>query len=159
MKIHRNVCQGCGMFFVAQRADQRYCSTKCRMAVRECEYCGHRYKPVKSYQGYCCRECGLEGHRREGRRGRFIILERDGFRCIYCGKTSFGDDAGLHVDHIIPRKEGGPSTASNLVTACVRCNLEKGSRALKAPGDIQSEVQRRNKTFGLRGDVKIKLLA
>ncbi|MEH2253784.1 HNH endonuclease [Nostoc sp.] len=52
------------------------------------------------------------------------ILHRDGHACQYCGYT--GDD--LTLDHVIPRSRSGGDTWENIVTACVRCNVKKGSR-------------------------------
>lgn len=60
---------------------------------------------------------------------RFQILERDGFRCRYCG-ASAGDGAVLHVDHIHPRAFGGSDDPENLVTACHECNIGKSARLL-----------------------------
>lgn len=54
---------------------------------------------------------------------RSFVLERDGFRCTYCGGD--GDEAPLHCDHVIPRSRGGKSTPDNLVAACRRCNSSK----------------------------------
>jgi hypothetical protein len=34
---------------------------------------------------------------------------------------------GLHVDHIISEKHGGPTEESNLALACTFCNLHKGT--------------------------------
>jgi hypothetical protein len=34
---------------------------------------------------------------------------------------------GFHVDHIISRKHGGKSVASNLALACFPCNVAKGT--------------------------------
>lgn len=59
---------------------------------------------------------------------RFTILERDQFTCRYCGRSA--PDVALHVDHIVPRVEGGTDHESNLVTACADCNLGKGRRLL-----------------------------
>lgn len=56
---------------------------------------------------------------------RFQILERDGFRCVYCGATA--KQAELHVDHIVPVVSGGTDDPSNLATACVDCNLGKAA--------------------------------
>lgn len=56
---------------------------------------------------------------------RFRILQRDGFRCVYCGASP--DVAELHVDHRQPRSRGGTDHPSNLVTACAACNLSKGA--------------------------------
>ena len=57
---------------------------------------------------------------------RFSILQRDGFRCRYCGRSGSTPGVVLHVDHIVPRAAGGTSTAENLATACEECNLGKG---------------------------------
>jgi len=58
-----------------------------------------------------------------GKRLRFEILKRDGFRCRYCGATAVS--ALLHVDHVVPVVEGGLDDPANLVTACADCNLGK----------------------------------
>jgi len=55
------------------------------------------------------------------------VLERDRHTCQYCNYK--GDD--LTLDHVIPRSRGGGDTWENLVTACVRCNVKKGSRTPK----------------------------
>lgn len=57
---------------------------------------------------------------------RYQVLERDR-RCLLCGATT--DDTKLHVDHIIPWSQGGPTELDNLQTLCARCNLGKGNRA------------------------------
>jgi len=53
------------------------------------------------------------------------ILRRDGYTCQYC--TRRGEK--LTVDHVVPRSRGGPSTWTNVVAACLRCNLHKGNRS------------------------------
>lgn len=63
-----------------------------------------------------------------GKRLRFEIFKRDGFRCVYCGATP--TQSILHADHVIPVADGGPTTADNLVTACQDCNLGKSSVSL-----------------------------
>ena len=63
------------------------------------------------------------------RSSRFQILERDNFRCQYCGKTP-KDDIRLEVDHIIPLCEGGDDVDSNLITACFDCNRSKAGNRL-----------------------------
>lgn len=65
-------------------------------------------------------------------RTRFLVLERDGFRCVYCGRSPKNDDSViLHVDHVHPRSKGGSDDMSNLVACCVECNLGKGDYILK----------------------------
>lgn len=57
------------------------------------------------------------------RRRRFEILQRDGFKCGYCGATA--DESRLEVDHITARARGGTDDDRNLVTACFDCNRGK----------------------------------
>jgi len=57
------------------------------------------------------------------KRIRFEVLKRDGFRCRYCGISSLS--ALLHVDHVIPRAEGGTDDPANLIASCAACNLGK----------------------------------
>ena len=60
---------------------------------------------------------------------RFNLFLRDEFACQYCGAT--GD---LTFDHVIPRAKGGVTSWQNVVAACGRCNLRKGSKDLKQVG-------------------------
>ncbi|TDL84140.1 HNH endonuclease [Palleronia sediminis] len=60
---------------------------------------------------------------------RFNLFLRDEFRCQYCGST--GD---LTFDHVVPRARGGRTSWENVVAACARCNLAKGSRSLRDCG-------------------------
>lgn len=59
---------------------------------------------------------------------RFGILTRDGFQCLYCGRTAAHDRVRLHVDHVIPKSKGGSDADENLVTACKDCNLGKHNK-------------------------------
>jgi 5-methylcytosine-specific restriction endonuclease McrA len=54
------------------------------------------------------------------------IYARDGNRCQYCGKPFATSD--LSLDHIVPRSRGGRSTWTNVVCACLKCNVRKGGR-------------------------------
>ncbi len=63
---------------------------------------------------------------------RFDVLERDGFKCGYCGASPKDDPSvELTVDHIKPIDKGGDNEMSNLITACYSCNEGKKSRLLK----------------------------
>ena len=62
-------------------------------------------------------------HVKFNRRNIFI---RDQHTCQYCGCQPAEDD--LTIDHIIPRSRGGKTTWDNVVLACTRCNMAKGSR-------------------------------
>ena len=56
---------------------------------------------------------------------RRAVFARDGWTCQYCGSRS-----NLTVDHVIPRSRGGDTSWTNVVAACLRCNLRKGNRFL-----------------------------
>lgn len=53
-----------------------------------------------------------------------IILERDGYKCVICGK-GFKDGVTLHVDHIKPKDLGGKATIENGQTLCATHNFRK----------------------------------
>lgn len=60
---------------------------------------------------------------------RYDILERDGFKCNYCGASpELDNDIQLHVDHIIPVSKGGKTEWDNLQVLCQRCNLGKSNK-------------------------------
>ena len=58
---------------------------------------------------------------------RWQVFQRDGWKCVACGRTSH-DGAILHVDHIVPRSKGGPDTLENFQTLCETCNIGKSNR-------------------------------
>ena len=60
---------------------------------------------------------------------RFNLFLRDKFCCQYCGAK--GD---LTFDHVVPRASGGVTSWENVVAACSRCNLKKGSKSLRRAG-------------------------
>ena len=60
---------------------------------------------------------------------RFNLFLRDEFSCQYCGAK--GD---LTFDHVVPRARGGITSWENVVAACSRCNLKKGSKSLRQVG-------------------------
>jgi 5-methylcytosine-specific restriction endonuclease McrA len=57
---------------------------------------------------------------------RFNVFLRDRFTCQYCQTGLPAPE--LTFDHLIPRSRGGKTSWQNIVTACNRCNLRKGSR-------------------------------
>ena len=58
------------------------------------------------------------------------ILRRDGYTCQYCNRRG----ERLTVDHVVPRSRGGDTSWTNVVAACLRCNLHKGNRTLEDAG-------------------------
>jgi len=63
---------------------------------------------------------------------RSNLFLRDQFRCQYCGQRFKSED--LTFDHLVPRSHGGRATWTNIVTACMACNVAKGSRTLAECG-------------------------
>lgn len=73
--------------------------------------------------------------RRGTRWSRQGVLQRDGYRCIYCGIQTGDSQRGrvltkgdFTVDHLIPRSRGGQNTWGNTACACPVCNHRKGGR-------------------------------
>lgn len=67
---------------------------------------------------------------------RWKAGDRDGFRCVKCGRSpATNRGITLQIDHVIPVARGGKTTLENLQTLCMDCNLGKGS-LLQAPRDV-----------------------
>ena len=57
---------------------------------------------------------------------RFLVMQRDGFRCCSCGSSpAKGHAVSLQVDHVVPWNRGGETTFENLQTLCETCNIGK----------------------------------
>lgn len=59
------------------------------------------------------------------------ILERDQFRCRYCGlngRASFENALVMGVDFVVPRARKGKNEDDNLAACCRACNVIKGRR-------------------------------
>ncbi|MGO8753162.1 MAG: HNH endonuclease [Thermoguttaceae bacterium] len=60
------------------------------------------------------------------------VFKRDHFTCQYCGSQPGTEE--LTVDHVIPRAQGGVSSWTNCVLACVACNKRKADRTPEQAG-------------------------
>jgi hypothetical protein len=67
------------------------------------------------------------------------VLERDGARCVWCGRA-LGGRVRATTEHVVPRVKGGPSWIENEVAACARCNRERGHIT---PAEWIDECERR----------------
>jgi len=74
------------------------------------------------------RSRGRQNGSKVSTRLRWQVLERDHFRCQYCGRS--GETVDLVVDHMIPVSRGGLATLENLCTACSDCNAGKADEEL-----------------------------
>lgn len=69
---------------------------------------------------------------------RRIYDRTDGYCHICHRKLSFrnhgkhGAKGAWHVEHSIPRANGGTDGLNNLYPACIECNIEKGVRSTRA---------------------------
>lgn len=78
-------------------------------------------KGVYRYDPDLLTERSLEDFTPEQKR---IIFERDGYKCVICGK-GIKEGAELHIDHIKPKDLGGKATIENGQTLCGQHNYLK----------------------------------
>jgi 5-methylcytosine-specific restriction endonuclease McrA len=66
------------------------------------------------------------------------VAKRDHYLCQYCGAQP-GAEA-ITIDHVVPRSQGGTSTWTNCVAACILCNARKADRT---PDQAGMKLRRR----------------
>lgn len=71
-----------------------------------------------------------DGGRRLTESRRFLVLRRDRYRCVFCGRGG-----RLEVDHIVPWSAGGSDEMDNLRTLCRDCNQDRSNFAVPADGE------------------------
>lgn len=54
------------------------------------------------------------------------VWAADDFRCMYCGRKM--GEVQLTIDHFMPLELGGANDPSNYLSACRKCNKDKGSQ-------------------------------
>lgn len=74
------------------------------------------------------------------RKLRATVIQRANNRCEYCGLSQAGQEATFHIDHVVPRSAGGPTTTENLALACVSCSLRKESRQSAIDTELGEEA-------------------
>lgn len=52
------------------------------------------------------------------------VWKADGLKCMYCDRAM--GEVQLTVDHFVPLEMGGVNDTSNYLTACRKCNKDKG---------------------------------
>lgn len=81
------------------------------------------------------------------------VFKRDSYKCRYCGR----DGVKLTVDHVILWEQHGPTIAINLITACRKCNKERGNLQyedwLKSPMYLESSKGLDDLTRKLNEDI------
>ena len=71
---------------------------------------------------------------------RARVFERDNSRCRYCRLSQVGQASTFHVNHVVPRSRGGPTTLDNLVLQCPYCSLHKADKTTAADAQTQTQV-------------------
>jgi len=74
----------------------------------------------------------LRGARKVVKFSRENVYARDRGTCQYCDTRVARHEATY--DHVVPRSQGGRTTWTNIVIACVRCNQRKGGTAPEQAG-------------------------
>jgi|SRR5690606_2860071 len=113
--------------------------------MKQCKYCSEEFKSIYKRQLYCSDKCRETYYSQkikyQHRTNRFWIFERDGFKCVYCGKSSFKHGVVLQIDHIIPvtSNELHLHQPDNLVTACIGCNNNKHAKRINK--ELEKEIK------------------
>jgi len=166
--MKKKVCVECGNYFLAKVYNKRYCSgceganqksvveNKKRMAKldsRKCSFCNGYLKDCGGCKGK--RLSNVVGSVYNlSKKFRWSILERDNFKCIYCGRSPIEDSVVLQVDHIFPLNPssefedcGEFDNMNNLVTSCSECNVHKSNGILSEEilNRVKGVVVKRNK--------------
>lgn len=68
---------------------------------------------------------------------RWRVLDRDGFKCVDCGRSPDNDGVTLQVHHKMMVKDGGTNDFDNLVTLCVD---DHAGRHAVASGNTKDEL-------------------
>lgn len=59
---------------------------------------------------------------------RQLVAARAGGACEYCRLLQAAAGMTFHIEHIMPRVQGGETVISNLALSCPGCNLAKAGR-------------------------------
>lgn len=71
---------------------------------------------------------------------REAVFRRDAGRCQYCHLAQLGHGATSHIDHIVPRCRGGPTSPENLALQCPSCSLRKADKTAAVDPDTGQPV-------------------
>ena len=118
-------CKQCGGEFSTKTSEvkrgAKFCSAKC----------GHLYNSGENNPFW--REHYTSYRGRGWRKIREIVLDRDGYKCVSCGKTDEDEKRDLRrslsIHHIKPYRNGEDNSLENLETLCASCHRKAESAA------------------------------
>lgn len=70
---------------------------------------------------------------------RQLVVGRAGGACEYCRLLQAASGVTFHLEHVLPRSQGGATLLSNLALSCPGCNLAKAERTTGA--DESGQIQ------------------
>lgn len=76
----------------------------------------------------------------QGETYRQLVAARAGGACEYCRLLELATGVTFHLEHVVPRGQGGETVMGNLALSCPGCNLVKGERTFGR--DRQNRSQR-----------------
>jgi len=148
---HTKKCKGCSIRFVPKDGRHKFHNTNCRVAyyakhygsievIKTCPNCGTAFPTtMPRKQTYCSPDCREQA--RQQRQDevvarvraeqstylgeRYAALERDEFKCVYCGKSK---EQGAVLDVIENQHE--------LKTICLECKIGREFLGSASSGDI-----------------------
>ncbi|MBK7380509.1 MAG: HNH endonuclease [Ignavibacteriales bacterium] len=88
--------------------------------LKICQTCGKEFEAKHPSFKYCDSQCNQVELRRQR---KTALVKLYGDVCSYCGievKAFFS-----HLDHIVPKSQGGTDDIDNLAIACPMCNMAK----------------------------------
>jgi 5-methylcytosine-specific restriction endonuclease McrA len=86
------------------------------------------------------------------------ILERDDYRCQYCGldgRASFENSLVMRVDFVVPRARKGKKEPGNLVACCTPCNTIKGTRVYGSFDEAKAFVLKKREELRKNWESKV----
>ena len=63
-------------------------------------------------------------------RYRELVVARAGGVCEYCRLLQTATGVLFHIEHVLPRSQGGETALINLALSCPGCNLAKADRTM-----------------------------
>ena len=128
------------------------------LGTAECDICGTEFEKRNAIHKRCSPECAKIAVEKQTAGNRWIIFDRDGCRCVYCGSTPADSKVKLVIDHLVPYSKGGEHTADNLVTSCYECNVAKHTKETSSRTQtyLREYVDRMNGDLGIHPKKPIK---
>lgn len=100
------------------------------MFINRCAHCENEFPTNKANQGFCSRKCRNRARDSYGwKKAKKAAKVRDGYTCRHCG---IAEDASsnfyLTVHHIHEMSKKGSNELTNLVTLCAACHKAEHDR-------------------------------